>query len=119
MLTACCSDHFKEFFTRNAHYEKNGEPEYVFNWTKLRDLQKSFLDSIIVELCLPDSRIPKNILYLLLREAVDEASKKAKEYFPQALWDAVGDLSVSHTTGMTVRLDLIDHFHVMSTHHRV
>ncbi|KAK7685171.1 hypothetical protein QCA50_011534 [Cerrena zonata] len=92
-LLATSSPHFQGYFTRN-NYEKD-EPEYVFNWERLKSVQKSFLDSIVIELCLPRSRYPKNILYLLLRDAIDEASKKTKDFFPQALWDAVGDLSVA------------------------
>ena len=79
---------------RNPNYEKGG-PEYVFDWSQLKTLQKSFLDSIVVELCLPNSRFPDNILHLLLRDAIDVASKQEQGFFPQALWDAIGDLSVS------------------------
>ena len=88
------SAHFARYFTRNPNYEKGG-PEFVFNWSQLKMLQKSFLDSIVVELCLPNSPFPDNILYLLLRDAIDEANKKEQGVFPQAIWDAIGDLSVS------------------------
>ena len=92
-LIAFSSAHFARYFTRNPNYEKGG-PEFVFNWSQLKTLQKSFLDSIVVELCLPNSRFPDNILHLLLRDAIDEASKQERRVFPQALWDAIGDLSV-------------------------
>ena len=49
----------------------------------------------MVELCFPNSRFPDNILHLLLRDAIDEANEKEQGVFPQALWDAIGDLSVS------------------------
>ena len=95
------SAHFARYFTRNPNYEKGG-PEFVFNWSQLKTLQKSFLDSIVVELCLPNSRFPDNILYLLLRDAIDEANKKEQGVFPQVLWDAVDDLSVSlHSHGLS------------------
>ena len=67
--------------------------EYVFDWAKLRNIHKSFLDSIIVELCLPQSLIPKSILFQILEEAFEESSRDTK-LFPQGLWDAIGDLSV-------------------------
>ena len=51
----------------------------------------------MVELCFPNSRFPDNILHLLLRDAIDEANEKEQGVFPQALWDAIGDLSVSFT----------------------
>ena len=86
--------HFAKYFTQNALDEKGGS-EYVFQWSQLKALQKSFLDSIVVELCLPNSRFPDNILHLLLRDAIDEASQKEQSVFPQALWDTIGDLSVS------------------------
>lgn len=57
-------------------------------------MHKSFLDSIVVELCLPQSTYPKQILIQLLAEAIDETPRDAKR-FPQELWDAMGDLSVS------------------------
>ena len=60
----------------------------------LREAGRSFLDSIIIELAFPDSIYPKSILYNILHDAVEEAPREAKR-FPQALWDAVGDLSVS------------------------
>ena len=88
------SAHFARYFTQNIHHEKGGS-EYVFEWSQLKALQKSFLDSIVVELCLPNSRFPDNILHLLLRDAIDEASHKEQCVFPQTLWDAIGDLSVS------------------------
>jgi hypothetical protein len=65
-----------------------------FDPMHLRDSYRSFLDSIIIELCLPSSPSPKRILFQILHEAVDEAPREAKR-FPQAVWDAIGDLSVS------------------------
>jgi hypothetical protein len=59
----------------------------------LKDIHKSFLDSIVVELSLPNSPIPRQILLSILSEAIDETPRDAKE-FPQALWDAMGDFAV-------------------------
>ena len=64
-----------------------------FQFERLQDIYKSFLDSIIIELCLPNSPTPKRILFQILHQAVDEAPREARR-FPQGLWDAVGDLSV-------------------------
>lgn len=71
-----------------------GEPSIGFDWAELKDACKSFLDSIIVELCFPRAPYPKRILYHILHDAVDESPREAKR-FPQSMWDAVGDLSVS------------------------
>ena len=63
-------------------------------------MHKSFLDSIVVELCLPHSPFPKQVLLGILSEAIDETPRDAKR-FPRILWDAMGDLSVNGACGMT------------------
>lgn len=73
----------------------------MFDWAKLRNIHKSFLDSIIVELCLPQSLIPKSILFQILEEAFEESSRDTK-LFPQGLWDAIGDLGVSVSFAISV-----------------
>jgi hypothetical protein len=65
----------------------------IFGGAALRDACKSFLDSIIVELCFPHAPYPQPILFEIPHDAIDESPAEAKR-FPQALWDAVGDLSV-------------------------
>ncbi|KAG6831829.1 hypothetical protein H0H87_003748 [Tephrocybe sp. NHM501043] len=70
------------------------EPDMVFDWQELREAGVSFLDSIIIELCFPKAPYPKAVLYQVLRDAVEESPLEAKR-FPQELWDAVGDLSIS------------------------
>lgn len=89
--------HWKRYFKTN-NYKQPGDdlPEFVFDWTFLKDVHKSFLDSIVVELGLPNSPIPKQILLSILNEAIDETPRDAKQ-FPQALWDAMGDLAVRTT----------------------
>ena len=85
-----------------------------FDWAALKDACKSFMDSIIIELCFPRAPYPRRILYHILHDAVDESPKEAKR-FPQVMWDAVGDLSVScHScrplgvaSGPTFRIDFI------------
>ncbi len=81
--------HWHEFFLKRKE-----EPEYIFDWSTGKIVHRSFLDSIIVELSLPGSTVPKQILLHILREAIDESPKDAKR-FPQVLWDAMGDFAVS------------------------
>lgn len=52
-----------------------------------------------MELCFPQSLIPKAVLLGILSEAIDETPRDAKR-FPQALWDAMGDLSVSPSSSI-------------------
>ena len=95
-LTLTTTAHFYQYFKIEPDPE-TGEPEYTFDWGALKNVHKSFLDSIVVELCLPSSPIPKQVLYQLLGEAIEE-SPKDRQKFSQAVWDAVGDLSVSGDT---------------------
>lgn len=71
----------------------DGSGSYIFDWGYLKSVHKSFLDSIIVELCLPQSPIPRQVLLQILHEAVIESPREAKK-FPQAVWDAMGDFAV-------------------------
>lgn len=73
----------------------------MFDWASLKAMHKSFLDSIVVELCLPNSKYSKQIMLQLLEEATTESRKETKR-FPQALWDAVGDFSVGVSPVMLV-----------------
>jgi hypothetical protein len=66
----------------------------MFDWAALRAAYKSYVDSIVIELCLPNSQYPKYILARILEDATQEDPRE-KERFPQALFDALGDLSVS------------------------
>lgn len=87
--------HWSQYFKENTNKDPaQGEPEYVFSWENLKSVHKSFLDSTVVELCLPQSVYPKQILLHILNEAIDETPRDAKR-FPQELWDAMGDFSVS------------------------
>ncbi|KAG6866749.1 hypothetical protein C0991_011408 [Blastosporella zonata] len=78
----------------NNKNTQDAELEIVFDWQELREACVSFLDTIIIELCFPRAPYPKDVLYQVLRDAVKESPREAKR-FPQKLWDAVGDLSVS------------------------
>ena len=87
-----CAAHWDQFFKESAVTQDN-EREYIFDWSNVKAVHKSFLDSIIVELAFPNSTVPRQILLYILNEAVDESPRDAKA-FPQSLWDAMGDFSV-------------------------
>ena len=91
-LTVLPLEHFSRYFKLTEDEAK--DPEWLFDWTSLKMMHKSFLDSIVVELCLPNSPYSKQIMLQLLEDATTESPKETKR-FPQALWDAVGDFSVS------------------------
>ncbi|KAG7446329.1 uncharacterized protein BT62DRAFT_968061 [Guyanagaster necrorhizus] len=86
-VLAATSPHYARYFK-----EKEGTSELEFDRAGLKDACRSFLDSIIIELCFPRAPYPKAILYQILHDAVEEAPKEAKR-FPQSMWDSVGDLS--------------------------
>ncbi|KAH9979163.1 hypothetical protein BJV74DRAFT_858646 [Russula compacta] len=95
-LLAATAEHFKIYFRK---YEESNpdNPEYMFDWFALRESYKSYVDSIVIELCLPNSQYPKYILARILEDATQEAPRE-KRRFPQALFDALGDLAVNiHT----------------------
>ena len=96
---SCCASadliiaHYSRYF-KTTDGMKPGGLEVVFDWSGLKDACKSFMDSIIIELCFPGAPYPKRVLFQVLHDAVDESPREAKR-FPQKMWDAVGDLSVS------------------------
>ncbi|KAI0062875.1 hypothetical protein BV25DRAFT_1855093 [Artomyces pyxidatus] len=85
--------HFSQYF-KTVEGSDPDDPDIAFDWASLKTSYKSFVDSIVIELCLPHSQFPKYILTSILEDAVDEAPGESKR-FPQALWDALGDLSVA------------------------
>ena len=96
------SDHYqiayyaKFFKSRPAEYSAPGEQELVFDLDdkKVRAITSSFLDSIVIELLFPESKFPEAVLYQLLQDVLRESPNQAKR-FTSAMWNAVGDLSVS------------------------
>ena len=86
------AEHFSKYFKKKKTSD-NEDEEYVFDWDALREAARSFLDSIILELCFPRAPYPQTVLYQILRDAIDESPKEAK-FFPQSLWNAAGDYSV-------------------------
>ncbi|KAN0091136.1 hypothetical protein V8E55_004702 [Tylopilus felleus] len=92
-ILATTTPHYSRYF-KEVENVQPGEPSVAFDWASLKDACRSFLDSIIIELCFPKAPYPKRILYQILHDAVDESPREAKR-FPQSMWDAVGDLSVS------------------------
>ncbi|OAX37405.1 hypothetical protein K503DRAFT_850462 [Rhizopogon vinicolor AM-OR11-026] len=91
-VLATTTPHYARYFKAVENTDP-GESEIAFDWAGLKDACKSFLDSIIIELCFPKQPYPKRILYHILHDAVEESPREAKR-FPQAMWDAVGELSV-------------------------
>ncbi|KZT72233.1 hypothetical protein DAEQUDRAFT_723437 [Daedalea quercina L-15889] len=92
-LLATTAPHYSQYF-KKVEGGSSEEPEaFIFDWSFLKSVHKSFIDSLIVELCLPQSPIPRQILLQILHEAITESPREAKK-FPQAVWDAMGDLSV-------------------------
>ena len=94
-LTVLSLEHFARYFKLTEAEAE--DPEWLFDWASLKTMHKSFLDSIVVELCLPNSQYSKQIMLQLLEEATTESPRETKR-FPQTLWDAVGDFSVSVST---------------------
>lgn len=93
--------HYAQYF-KPVEGAAPDEPDTVFDRDALKFACKSFLDSIIIELSFPEAPYPKRVLYQILHEAIDECPREAKR-FPQELWNAVGDLSVSHTSLISPR----------------
>ncbi|KAH9935650.1 uncharacterized protein B0H18DRAFT_419553 [Fomitopsis serialis] len=93
-LRACYhGPHYSQYFKKAEGGLSDESEAFIFDWSYLKSVHKSFIDSIIVELCLPQSPIPRQILLQILHEAIIESPREAKK-FPQAVWDAMGDLSV-------------------------
>ncbi|KAJ7593978.1 hypothetical protein C8J56DRAFT_1012387 [Mycena floridula] len=88
-VLATTTPHYAKYFKR---VENENETEYIFDWQDLKNAARSFLDSIIIELCFPRAPYPRGVLFEILHDAVEESPKESKR-FPQQLWDAVGDLS--------------------------
>jgi hypothetical protein len=78
----------------SPYFKKTGNGTLEFDNTKLKELYKSYIDSIVIELILPSSRYPVHILVALLRNCFEEAPKDA-DRITQAMYDAMGDLCVS------------------------
>ena len=85
----------KRYFTEASTSSNDIDPQIIFNTREeLRNAYRSYVDSIVLELCLPGSEFPFPVLYKCLRDTEKEAPQELKR-FPQATWDAVGDMDVS------------------------
>jgi len=104
-LLAATAEHFKMYFKKYDESDPDN-PEYMFDWTALREAYKSYVDSIVIELCLPNSQYPKYILARILEDATQEAPRETKR-FPQALFDALGDLAVALQLQETLEAPLL------------
>lgn len=87
-LLASASPHYMK------HFKENGG---VLEWDSEagQRLNKSLVDTIIIELILPQSRYPASILMLCLRDAIAGGDHKTAQRFTQDVFDAIGDLSVT------------------------
>ena len=81
---------------KKTDFEGSDKPEYIFDWVRVKEIHKSFIDAIVIEICFPGSPIPGTILLHILREATEESPRDAK-CFPQVMWDSVGNFSVRAT----------------------
>ncbi|KAL0068782.1 hypothetical protein AAF712_004111 [Marasmius tenuissimus] len=90
-VLATTTPHYAPYFKEIVN--QDGTKGASFDWPRAREVCRSFLDCIIIELCFPRGTYPKAVLYDILRQAVEEAPREARR-FPQSLWDAVGDLAV-------------------------
>ncbi|KIJ49573.1 hypothetical protein M422DRAFT_246653 [Sphaerobolus stellatus SS14] len=89
--------HYAPYFV--SRDTSGGQTEMQFNYVgdnlrKLREIHKSFIDSIVLEMALPNTDYPYWILLSLLHEGTEECKREHRR-FNQALWDAVGDFSVT------------------------
>lgn len=85
--------YYANFFSRAADADEN-DPKVAFEATQVRPVYKSFMDSIVMELCLPDSEFSVNALIYCLHMVQEESPRETKRC-PQAMWDAISALSVS------------------------
>ncbi|KAK2464212.1 hypothetical protein APHAL10511_003669 [Amanita phalloides] len=92
-VLATTTPHYARYF-KKVNGAAPDEADVRFDWGRLREACLSFMDSIIIELCFPRPPYPRDILFSILREAVEEAPKEARR-FPQLFWDAIGDFSTS------------------------
>ena len=82
----------------SSYFKKSGTDGILeFDSNALKNLYKSYIDSIVVEFTLPSSRYPVHVLVALLRNCLEEAPKDA-DRITQAMFDAMGDLCVSLPT---------------------
>lgn len=61
--------------------------------TAIRALHRSLIDTIIVELVLPNSRYEPHILVAVLRDALETTPKEGTNKFSQGVFDALGNFA--------------------------
>jgi hypothetical protein len=67
-------------------------------------LHKSLVDTIIIEMVFPQARYELSILMLCLRDAIALGDYKTTDRFDQAVFDAIGDLSVRALEPLSITL---------------
>ncbi|RXW24981.1 hypothetical protein EST38_g912 [Candolleomyces aberdarensis] len=95
-VLATTSPHYSGYFKgRPTEYNKQGQvPEIGFGLDdkNVRTVTRSFVDCIVMELVLPNSRFPEAVLYQVLQDALQESPNQARR-FTAPLYEALGDLS--------------------------
>lgn len=84
--------HYSIYFKSSGN-SNAADRQIQFDLSELRPVYKSFLDSTVVELCLPGSVFTTQALFACLKAIGEESARELKRC-PQAMWDAVGDLAV-------------------------
>ncbi|KAI5123681.1 hypothetical protein M0805_001709 [Coniferiporia weirii] len=82
------TEHYHVYFKASSTLKGRRE----FEDSEIRKMYKSFLDSTIIELCLPGSKFTPQALYSCLN-AIELESPRELRRCPQIMWDAVGDLA--------------------------
>jgi hypothetical protein len=90
-VLAMTNPYYASYFKKSDFHEAQ-DNDVMFDVQKLKETGRSFVDSIIMEICFPNSTYPKYVLLQILHDAVKECPREAKR-FPQELWDAMGELS--------------------------
>ena len=88
-LTYIYLAHYAPYFKVSSEVQDCQE----FEKSEIKRMYKSFLDSAIIELCLPGSKFSPQALYFCLHTTQEETPKLLRRC-PQLMWDVVGDLAV-------------------------
>jgi hypothetical protein len=90
LLTKIFPDELGGLFSAN----KNSKTFSFSDASSLMAAHRSLIDTIIIELVLPDSRYEPYILTAALQDALDTTPREEVKKFSQAVFDALGNLSV-------------------------
>ena len=100
-LLIISTEHYRVYFRMSTASKDRQE----FDDTEMRKMYKSFLDSTVIELCLPGSNFSHQALYSCLH-VIEEESPKDLRRCPQLMWDSVGDLAVCDVSSRSVYINI-------------